>query len=143
MPLISPFITYETLHCVHQHKRKDEPTSNPQNNGFNDGVPKKIAGLACVIKLPKPVPQSKTFAQVGECFWLRDRIDIARPNQKPLLHIARTNHLAVFDTATNLRRLNFSASAARVSFQQALFSHPSASPALKASTLQPPFSFQH
>ena len=62
MPSISPFITYETLHCVHQHKRKDEPTSNPQNNGFNDGVPKKIAGFAPLIKLPKPVPESKKFA---------------------------------------------------------------------------------
>ena len=48
--------------------------------------------------------------------------------------IARTNHLAVFDIATNSRRLNigawrliFLAWAARVSFQQALFSHPSAS----------------
>ena len=52
MPSISPVITYqyETLHCVHQHKIKDEPTSNPQNNGFNDGVSKKIAGFARVLK---------------------------------------------------------------------------------------------
>ena len=49
MPSISPFITYETLHCVHQHKIKDASTSNPQNDGFNDGVPKKIAGFARVI----------------------------------------------------------------------------------------------
>ena len=63
MPSISSCITYETLHCVHQHKRKDEPTSNPQNNGFNDGVPKKVAGFARLIKLPKPaVPESKKFA---------------------------------------------------------------------------------
>ena len=51
MPSISPFITYETLHCVHLHKRKDESTSNPQNNGFKYGVSKKNAGFARVIKL--------------------------------------------------------------------------------------------
>ena len=58
MPSISPFITYETLHCVHQHKIKDASTSNPQNDGFNDGVPKKIAGFARVIKLEKTCPGS-------------------------------------------------------------------------------------
>ena len=50
MPSISPVITNETLHCVHQHKIKDEPTSNPQNNGFNDGVSKKNEGFARVLK---------------------------------------------------------------------------------------------
>ena len=50
--------------------------------------------------------KSQRIYMFGECFWLRDRTDIARANQKPLLHIARTNHLAVFDIATNLRRLN-------------------------------------
>ena len=65
----------------------------------------------------------------GECCTLRYRIDITRANQKPLLHITRTNHLAhlaVFDIVINLRRLNFSAG----KLQQALFSHPSASIAL-------------
>ena len=76
-----------------------------------------------------------------------------------VVDIARTNHLAVFDIATNSRhlnigawRLNFSAWAARVSFQQTLFSHPSASstkylaarvsfqqaPLLPASPMTPP-----
>ena len=32
------------------------------NNGFNDEVPKKIAGFVRVIKLPKPVPESKQIA---------------------------------------------------------------------------------
>ena len=44
---------------------------------------------------------------VGECCTLRYRIDITRANQKPLLHITRTNHLAhlaVFDIVINLRR---------------------------------------
>ena len=43
----------------------------------------------------------------GECCTLRYRIDITRANQKPLLHITRTNHLAhlaVFDIVINLRR---------------------------------------
>ena len=43
----------------------------------------------------------------GECCRLRYRIDIRRANQKPLLHITRTNHLAhlaVFDIVINLRR---------------------------------------
>ena len=62
VPVYAVNITYETLHCVHQHETKDEPTSNPQNNGFNHGVPKKIAGFARLIKLRKPVPESKTFA---------------------------------------------------------------------------------
>ena len=43
---------------------------------------------------------------VGECLRLRYRIDTARANQKPLLHIARTNHLAVFDTANKLYTLD-------------------------------------
>ena len=42
----------------------------------------------------------------GECCWLRERIDITRANQKPLLHIARTNHLAVFDIANKLYTLD-------------------------------------
>ena len=73
MPSISPFITYETLHCVHQYKRKDEPTSNPQNNSFNDGVPKKIAGFARLIKLPKPVPESKKNSVV---YWVGFNHDV-------------------------------------------------------------------
>ena len=62
MPSISPFITYETLHCVHRQKRKDESTSNPQNNGFNYGAPKKNAGFARVIKQKKTVPEPKKIA---------------------------------------------------------------------------------
>ena len=42
----------------------------------------------------------------GECLRLRYRIDTARANQKPLLHIARTNHLAVFDIANKLYTLD-------------------------------------
>ena len=42
----------------------------------------------------------------GECGRLRERIDITRANQKPLLHIARTNHLAVFDIANKLYTLD-------------------------------------
>ena len=60
----------------------------------------------CVVCVCVVLPFILDVRLVGECFWLRDRIDIARANQKPLLHIARTNHLAVFDIATNLRRLN-------------------------------------
>ena len=43
---------------------------------------------------------------LGECCRLRGRIDITRANQKPLLHIARTNHLAVFDIANKLYTLD-------------------------------------
>ena len=42
----------------------------------------------------------------GECCRLRKRIDVTRANQKPLLHIARTNHLAVFDIANKLYTLD-------------------------------------
>ena len=37
---------------------------------------------------------------------LRERIDITRANQKPLLHIARTNRLAIFDIANKLYTLD-------------------------------------
>ena len=104
MPSISPFITYETLHCVHQHKRNNESTSKPSEQRFQLWNSKKKAGFARVIKLKKTVPEPKNFASFGECCRLRERIDMTRANQKPLLHIARTNHLAVFDIAINLRR---------------------------------------
>ena len=51
--------------------------------------------------------QNLSMAFKGECCTLRYRIDITRANQKPLLHITRTNHLAhlaVFDIVINLRR---------------------------------------
>ena len=50
----------------------------------------------------------KVFGEVirGECCRLRERIDITRANQKPVLHIAQTNHLAVFDIANKLYTLN-------------------------------------
>ena len=48
----------------------------------------------------------RKYSIVGKCLRLRDRIDIAKANQKPLLHIARTNHLAVFHIANKLYTLD-------------------------------------
>ena len=48
----------------------------------------------------------KSRSLVGECCRLRERIDITRVNQKPLLDIARANHLAVFDIANKLCTLD-------------------------------------
>ena len=53
-----------------------------------------------------PIILQRWCIVVGECCRLRERIDITRANQKPLLHIARTNHLAVFDIANKLYTLD-------------------------------------
>ena len=50
--------------------------------------------------------QFNKYTHTGECCRLRERIDITRANQKQLLHIARTNHLAVFDIANKLYTLD-------------------------------------
>ena len=67
------------------------------------GIPPEFRGGVHLFILNRHTPSG----QSGECCTLRYRIDITRANQKPLLHIARTNHLAhlaVFDIAINLRR---------------------------------------
>ena len=54
-----------------------------------------------------PDANSVLLRAKGECCTLRYRNDITRANQKPLLYITRTNHLAhlaVFDIVINLRR---------------------------------------
>ena len=57
-PSISPLITCKTLHCcapsVTSTQNKRQPTSNPQNPGFNNRGLRR--GFARVIKLPKPCP---------------------------------------------------------------------------------------
>ena len=75
-----------------------------------EGIFSRVVRGGCMILIITKNDRIKIFSVhllAGECCTLRYRNDITRANQKPLLYITRTNHLAhlaVFDIVINLRR---------------------------------------
>ena len=51
-----------TNHMNTKEMITNQPTSNPPNPGFNNGVRKDFSGFARVIKLSNRVPEPKTLA---------------------------------------------------------------------------------